>query len=147
MGQGIAQGQGGERVREVLHLGQGDARGLFRKDVEAGAQGRLGDGHMEVVGRDDHQQLDPLLGGQSGFAGQQGLPGGMDPLRRQTQLATGRLVVGRITAEGAAGQFERAIQGRGAPMGRADEGPLAATDHAIADLAAGFSLHPLTLGL
>ncbi len=50
----------------------------------------------------------------------------MDPRGRQTEFPSSRAVVGGITTEGAADQFERAIQGGCAPVGRADEGALAA---------------------
>ncbi len=128
---GIGVGQGVEPA--ALLDGGGDAfrlrqihrRRLVGHDVKAGLQGSPRRRGVQMVGRGDHQHIHPamLVLQQSGE-----IVVSPDP------EALGRAPpFGRILAESAADQLELAIQSGGGAVDGADEGPLRAAHHAIAD--------------
>ncbi|MCY1181092.1 hypothetical protein D9M73_215770 [compost metagenome] len=92
------------------------------------AQRLAGNRGVQVVGRDDHQQLHALLGGQRTLGLDHLLPVAVAARGRQAQCRAGIQVVLRVAAEGAAHQFKTAIEPGGLTVGLSDECALAAPD-------------------
>ncbi|MDR6162673.1 hypothetical protein QE391_002301 [Pseudomonas fluorescens] len=128
-----------------LHLGQVQRRGFLAEHMKTGAQCLPGNRCVQMIGRNDDQQLHALLGGQGRLAGEQGLPIVVTALGGQTQRGRGALIVLGVAAERAADQFEASIEAGGLPVGAGDEGTFTASDKTHSYFFCG-SVHGSRLG-
>jgi len=124
--QSAAVGLGGGKR---LHVGQRQCRRLLGKHMEAGTQGRLGNGRMQMIGRHDGQQLHTLVRRALLLGRQQRLPGVITTPRFEMQNRTTAVVVTGVAAEGTADQLDMAIEAHRLSVHLADERAFTATDH------------------
>ena len=82
--------------REFLGFSQIEGGRLVAQHVESGLQGGLGCREMNVVGRDNRHEVDPLIGRQSGLLGHQFLVAAIHPIRGEEEVCTGVLGFFRI---------------------------------------------------
>ena len=121
---------GASEVDQFLRLRHRRRERLVADHVDAGLEKRLGDGVMEMVGRDDHHCLDavrPRRLARGHFA-----EVGIDAIGGKAEIGAGRAGVGLVGGESPGLQFNQIIEPHRHPMHGADESVSPAADHADA---------------
>ena len=129
------------RAAEILGIGHRGRHGLVADDVDAGVQEGRRDRVVQVVGGDDRHRVDAAVRVQRGLRGGHLAEGTVDAPRVQAQFAPLRPGTVRVRCEGARDKLPLAVQRRGHPMHRPDEGTGPAADHAVPELPAQVGVH------
>ena len=122
-----------DQRRELLGIGEVGGQRLVADDVDAGFEKRLGRRIVHVVRRHDRHRLDAVGALRLGL-GHFG-EGAVAARRIEPELGGRRLGALRVGRQRAGDELELAVHARRQPVHRADEGALAAADHAVADRA------------
>ncbi|MNI40547.1 hypothetical protein D3C73_947720 [compost metagenome] len=130
MGQAVEAAAAFDHVLECEQFGQVQRRRFFTEHMKTRAQRLAGDRRVQVVGRDDHQQLHALLSGQRTLGLEHLLPVAVAARGRQAQCCASVPIVLCIATERAAHQFKTAIEAGGLAVGLSYECALAAPDKA-----------------
>ena len=109
---------------------EAEGRGLVEDDVETFFKEEPGGWKMLVVGRDNDDEIEPLVRGHSGLGpGHLGVAA-IDTRRIDEQIGAGRLGACRVGREGAGHELRLAIHDSREAVHGADECAATAADHA-----------------
>ncbi len=90
---------------------------------------------MKKVGRDDGNEINPLIRRQRGLSLRHFRVAAIDALGIQEKLLARRLGIFRVGGKCPGDELNLAVEIGGQAVNRADEGVLAAADHAVTKLA------------
>ena len=129
MGQAQLLAAGGGYSLQLLRFGQRKRHGLVQDDVEAAFQRQFGGSEVQVVGRDDGNNLHALRLGPQLFLLNEFLIGAVHAVGRQAQEYARGVGFFGVAAEGPGGELIQAVEGRRHAVDGSDEGPLPTANH------------------
>ena len=126
-----------QRVAQLEALGERRRRGLVGEHVKAVLERGRRDDEVQIVRRDDRDELHALVGRQLGLGREHRVEVGVAALGRQSQARTAAPAALGVARERAADELERLVETRSGAMHGADECAFAAADHAESDFPHG----------
>ena len=126
-----------EHDAEFPGLGQIECCGFVGEDGKAVLQSAFGSGEMNVIRRDDGDEIHAFAEGKSCLLLHHLPEGVVAAIGGEKEIRSGIPGALGIAAEGSADQFDLAVEMGGDAVDSSDEGPAAPTHHAHADFAFG----------
>ena len=123
-----------QRVAQLEAFGERRGRGLVREHVKAVPECGRRDGQMQIVRRDDCDELHPLVCRQLRLGREHRVEVGVAALRRKAQARAAPAAPFGVARKGAADERHGVVEARGGAVHGADERAFAAADHAESHL-------------
>ncbi len=114
---------------ELLGLGEIEGGGLIEDDVEAGFEKQLRRREVLVVGRDDDDEIEPLISGHLRLGFRHFSIGAVGAIRRNVEIFGGGLGALGVRGKGSGDEFRLPIHVGGDAMDGTDKGAASAADH------------------